>query len=365
MLTQDELLRYSRQICLPEIGYSGQSKLKSSSVAIIGVGGLGSPVAFYLAAAGIGHLGLIDFDVVGVDNLHRQILHKDECIGTSKLESATKTLEARNPQIKISTHDVQLNQDNAMEILKDYQIVVDCSDNFSTRYLVNDACILLGIPNVYGSVYQFEGYVSIFGAKNGPCYRCIHPAPPSSGLIPNCAESGVLGVLPGLIGTLQANEVIKLLLGIGDPLIGRMAMINMITSEWKTMMFQKNHECKQHSQCQKITELVMYENECHSVARISVEELSQLIRDKIPFFLLDVRQSHEGDSLSMGADQVLAVEDLSDRISELKATINDLIIVHCQSGVRSQKATQILLSQGFHQAKSLDGGIIAWMQYQK
>ncbi len=363
MLTQDEYLRYSRQICLSEIGSAGQDKLKSSSVAIVGVGGLGSPLAIYLAAAGVGHLGLIDFDVVGSSNLHRQILHQDEFVGASKLNSASKTLQGLNPHVKISTHEVRLNQDNAMDILRDYHIVADCSDNFTTRYLVNDACVLLGIPNVYGSVYQFEGQVSIFGARGGPCYRCLHPTPPSSGLIPNCAESGVLGVLPGMVGTLQATEVIKLLLGIGNPLIGRMAMINLLESDWDTISFQKNSECAKYDQCQMITNLVMIDDECDSIPSITVEELNLLIRDNIPFFLLDVRQPHEADSHSMGANQIVAVEELSDRISDINADISDQIIVHCQTGVRSLRATQILLNMGFQDVKSLSGGIIAWMEY--
>ncbi|MCY4234583.1 MAG: molybdopterin-synthase adenylyltransferase MoeB [Bacteroidetes bacterium] len=365
MLTQDENLRYSRQMCLPEIGTSGQKKLKSSSVAIVGLGGLGSPLALYLAAAGIGHLGLIDFDIVGISNLHRQILYKDVSIGESKLKSASKTLKSRNPNIKISIHEVRLNQENALDILKDYQIVADCSDNFSTRYLVNDSSVLLGIPNVSGSVYQFEGQISIFGAQDGPCYRCIHPTPPHSDLIPNCAESGVLGVLPGLIGTLQANEVIKLLLGIGNPLIGRMAMINLIESDWDTIAFQKNPDCQRSGQCQQITELVEYVNLCESDEIMTVHEFGKLIRNQTPFYLLDVRQSHEADSLEMGADQRLSVDELSDRISEINADVNDQIIVHCQTGVRSLKATHILRHKGFHHAKSLDGGIIAWKQFEE
>ncbi len=362
MLNQAEHLRYARQISLSEIGVSGQEKLKASSVAIVGTGGLGSPLAFYLAAAGVGNLGIIDFDVVGVSNLHRQILHSDEFIGRSKVESAFYALTRRNPHIQITSHNVRLGQDNAIDILKNYDLVADCSDNFATRYLVNDACILLGIPNVYGSIYQFQGQISVFGCSDGPCYRCLHPTPPQTGLIPSCAESGVLGVLPGLIGCLQANEVTKLLLGIGQPLIGRMAMIDALTSEWQTFTIQKDAMCSICGESPTIQSLVETETSCASEPSILIEELNQLKCKDIPFFLLDVRQEHEAAVLSMGADQQLSVDELSDRLTELTAGMNDLVVVHCQTGSRSKRAVQILRRAGYHHAMSLEGGIIAWVE---
>ncbi|MXW13427.1 MAG: molybdopterin-synthase adenylyltransferase MoeB [Rhodothermaceae bacterium] len=361
MLNQAEHLRYSRQISLSELGVSGQQKLKESSVAIVGAGGLGSPLAFYLTAAGVGHLGIIDFDIVDASNLHRQILHTDEFIGIAKLESALVALEARNPYVKITRHDVRLQRDNAMEILGNYDVVADCSDNFATRYLINDASVLLGIPNVYGSVYQFEGQITVFGDVNGPCYRCLHPALPPAGLIPTCAESGVLGVLPGVIGSLQASEVLKLLLGFGQPLIGRMALVDLLTSEWQTLKIQKDEACPICSESPTICTLVDYGDVCISEASINVTRLNMLRSQDIPIFLLDVRQAHEAAVLSMGANQQLSVDELPDRLHELSARLDDRIVVHCQTGVRSKHAVQILQNAGYLRAVSLEGGIIAWM----
>ena len=363
MLTSDEHLRYARQICLPEIGLSGQRKLKSSSVAIVGMGGLGSPVALYLAAAGIGHLGLIDFDVVGLSNLHRQILHTDAFIGQSKIESAVTTLKECNPHVHITPHNVRLNSKNAIDLLQNYDIVADCSDNFSTRYLVNDACVFLKIPNVYGSVYQFEGQLSILGLSDGPCYRCIHPIPPDQDLIPSCAESGVLGVLPGVIGTLQATEVLKLFLNCGRSLIGQMLLIDTLTSKWETVSIAKRFDCELCGESPTITTLREFTDLCESVDSMTVEEFRILRSSSTPFFLLDVRQTHEASELSMAASQIVPVEELSDRISEIHASINDQIIVHCQTGIRSIQATHILRNAGFKRVKSLQGGILAWLQH--
>jgi len=363
MLTQDEHLRYARQICLPEMGHSGQRKIKASSIAIVGVGGLGSPVALYLAAAGVGHLGLIDFDVVGPSNLHRQILHTDAFIGQSKIESALKTLKEHNPHIHITPHDVRLNSENALSILQKYDIVVDCSDNFATRYLVNDACVFLNTPNVYGSVYQFEGQLSIFGLSDGPCYRCLHPIPPDQGLIPSCAESGVLGVLPGIIGTLQATEVLKLILNCGTSLIGQMLLIDTLSSTWETVSVAKRVDCELCGESPSITTLDESIDLCESVESMSVEEFSNLQSKNASYYLLDVRQTHEAAALNMEACQNIPVEELSERITEIKACTDDLIIVHCQTGVRSIQATQMLRKAGFERVKSLHGGILAWLKH--
>jgi len=361
MLGQPELLRYSRQISLAEIGISGQKKLKVSSIAIVGMGGLGSPVAFYLAAAGIGHIGIIDFDIVGMSNLHRQILHTDNFLGISKLTSATNALKARNPHIEITRHDVRLNRENAIEILENYDIIADCSDNFATRYLVNDVSVQLGIPNVYGSIYQFEGQVSIFGHRDGPCYRCLHPNPPPAGLIPSCAESGVLGVLPGVIGTLQASEILKLILEIGEPLIGRMALIDLSTSEWQTIKISKNPDCPVCSESPAIDTLIDYEEICAPIPIMTVTELNALKHDGLPFFLLDVREAHEAVVASMDADLRIPLDQLSERLSEITADYHDRIIVHCQTGIRSIQAVQLLQDSGYTRSMSLDGGILAWM----
>ena len=363
-LNLSEHLRYARQIALEKVGIDGQEKLKTASVLVVGVGGLGSSLSLYLAAAGVGHLGLVDFDVVKKSNLHRQILHTDEFLEASKLDSAHATLKARNPHIRITLHNVRLQKENAMDILGGYDIVADCSDNFATRYLVNDACVILGIPNAYGNVYQFEGQVTVLCHSDGPCYRCLHPNPPPAGLVPTCAESGVLGVLPGLIGILQANEVLKLLLNIGRPLIGRMTLLNALDSEWKNLTLPKNDDCHLCGKSPTIKTLIDYEDFCGTAPHISAAELNILKESCTPFFLLDVRRTDEAAVVSMGADQLIPVESLPDRLSEIKATPNERIVVHCQTGLRSKRAVQILHSAGYPHAVSLDGGILAWMELQ-
>lgn len=363
-LNQSEHLRYARQITLEEVGIAGQEKLKTASVLVVGVGGLGSSLSLYLAAAGVGHLGLVDFDVVKKSNLHRQILHTDEFLEASKLDSALATLKARNPHVRVTLHNVRLQKENAMEILQGYDTVADCSDNFATRYLVNDACVLLGIPNVYGNVYQFEGQVTVLCNSDGPCYRCLHPNPPSAGLVPTCAESGVLGVLPGLIGILQANEVLKLLLNIGRPLIGRMTLINALDSEWKSLTLPKDDDCPLCGKSPTIKTLIDYEDLCGSAPHISAAELNTLKNSCTPFFLLDVRRADEAAAVSMGANQQIPVEFLPDRLSEIKANPDERIVVHCQTGLRSRRAVQILQNAGYPHAVSLDGGILAWMELQ-
>ena len=363
-LNQSEHLRYARQITLDKVGIDGQEKLKAASVLVVGVGGLGSSLSLYLAAAGVGHLGLVDFDVVKKSNLHRQILHTDEFLEASKLDSALATLKARNPHIKITPHNVRLQKENAMDILQGYDIVADCSDNFATRYLVNDSCVLLGIPNVYGNVYQFEGQVTVLCHSDGPCYRCLHPNPPPAGLVPTCEESGVLGVLPGVIGVLQANEVLKLLLKIGRPLIGHMTLLNALDSDWKNLTLPKNDDCHLCGKSPTINTLVDYEDLCGTALHISATELKTLKNSCSPFFLLDVRRADEAAVVSMGADQQIPVESLPNRLSEIKATPNERIVVHCQTGLRSRRAVQILHNAGYPRAVSLDGGILAWIELQ-
>ncbi|MYH07779.1 MAG: molybdopterin-synthase adenylyltransferase MoeB [Rhodothermaceae bacterium] len=363
-LNLSEHLRYARQIALEKVGIDGQEKLKTASVLVVGVGGLGSSLSLYLAAAGVGHLGLVDFDVVKKSNLHRQILHTDEFLEASKLDSAHATLKARNPHIRITLHNVRLQKENAMDILGGYDIVADCSDNFATRYLVNDACVILGIPNAYGNVYQFEGQVTVLCHSDGPCYRCLHPNPPPAGLVPTCAESGVLGVLPGLIGILQANEVLKLLLNIGRPLIGRMTLLNALDSEWKNLTLPKNDDCHLCGKSPTIDTLIDYEDLCGTAPHISATELKTLKNRCSSFFLLDVRRADEAAVVSMGADQLIPVESLPDRLSEIKATPNERIVVHCQTGLRSRRAVQILHNAGYPRAVSLDGGILAWVELQ-
>ena len=363
-LNKYEHLRYARQIALDKVGIAGQEKLKDASVLVVGVGGLGSSLSLYLAAAGVGHLGLVDFDVVKKSNLHRQILHTDEFLEASKLDSALDALKARNPHVRITQHNVRLQKENAMDILQGYQIVADCSDNFATRYLVNDACVLLGIPNVYGSVYQFEGQVTVLCHSDGPCYRCLHPNPPTAGLVPTCAESGVLGVLPGVIGVLQANEVLKLLLKIGRPLIGHMTLFNALESDWKYLTLPKNDDCPLCGKSPKINALIDYEDLCETAPYISAAQLNALMNSCTPFFLLDVRGADEAAAFNMGANQQIPVESLPDRLSEIRATPNERIIVHCQTGPRSRRAVQILHNAGYPHAVSLDGGILAWMDLQ-
>ncbi len=360
-LSAAEKLRYARQITLSEIGESGQAKLKQSSVLIVGAGGLGSPLALYLTAAGVGRVGLVDFDVVDESNLHRQVLHTQLNLGMHKLDSACATLEALNPHVHVETHPLRLDRSNALEIIRAYDIVADGTDNFATRYLVNDACVFSNVANVYGSVFQFEGQVSVFAHGDGPCYRCLYPKPPPPGLVPSCAEGGVLGVLPGLIGTLQANEVIKLLLGIGHPLIGRMLLLNALGGRWQTLSVRRDPKCEVCGPEATITELADYDAFCGFAPTITVEEFGTLRAQEEAFFLLDVRQPQESVQTNMRADQLIPVEELQSRMHELQAGAEDRIVVHCQTGARSMRAVQALRTAGYSRAVSLEGGIEAWM----
>jgi len=373
-LSTDELQRYSRHLTLPEFGREGQEKLKAASVLLVGAGGLGSPAATYLAAAGIGKIGLVDFDRVEASNLQRQILYGTSDVGRPKLEAARERLTDLNPHVEVETHDVRLTSDNALDIIDQYDIVADGTDNFPTRYLVNDACVMTGTPNVYASIFRFEGQVSVFATDDGPCYRCLYEEPPPPGLVPSCAEGGVLGILPGFIGTLQATEVIKLITGIGTPLIGRLLMVDALDMNFRTLKVQKNDDCPVCSDNPTQTELIDYEAFCgipspdssqngtddvSQIPEISVQDLKQRRDNGDAPFLLDVRKPHEADIASIGADQLIPLDELEDRLDEMDAEPGSEVVVHCRSGGRSAKATELLRKKGFD-AKNLAGGTLAW-----
>ncbi len=370
-LSNDEVLRYSRHLIIPEVGMDGQKKLKSARVLMIGAGGLGSPVGMYLAAAGVGKLGIVDFDVVDKTNLQRQILHSTRDIGRSKLDSARETLEGINPNITIETYETRLSSENALSLFTDYDVVVDGTDNFPTRYLVNDACVLLGKPNVYGSILRFDGQVSVFDARRGPCYRCLYPAPPPPGLVPSCAEGGVLGVLPGIIGTLQALEVIKLLLGEGDPLIGRLVLFDALKFTFRELKLRKNPECPICGDSPTIHTLIDYEQFCgisksgisqqpaaDEKTEITVEQLRARLDNGEKLFVLDVREPREYEIVNLGAT-LIPLSELPKRVEELDPSRE--IVVHCKMGGRSAKAAAFLRQQGFKNVKNLVGGIDAWI----
>lgn len=363
-LTKAELARYNRHLILPEVGVEGQKKLKDSAVLCIGAGGLGSPLALYLAAAGVGRIGLVDFDAVDESNLQRQIIHDTAAVGTSKLESAKKRLLALNPFIKVETHEVKLSSANAVELFKKYDVVADGTDNFPTRYLVNDACVLTGKPNAYGSIFRFEGQLSVFAAKDGPCYRCLYPEPPPPGLVPSCAEGGVLGVLPGVIGTMQAVETIKLLLGIGKPLIGRLMLYDALEQSWRTLKVKKNPACPVCGDKPTITAPVDYEAFCGlkekpavMIPEITVEELKAKLDKKEKFIFLDVREPHEHEAAAIPGAKLIPLGDLPNRVAELDKSAK--IIIHCRSGARSGRACSLLIAQGYD-ATNVAGGILAW-----
>ena len=378
-LSPDELQRYSRHLTLPEFGREGQENLKNSSVLLVGAGGLGSPAATYLAAAGVGRIGLVDFDEVEASNLQRQILYGTSDVGRPKLDAASERLEDLNPHVDVETHEVRLTSDNALDIIDDYDVVADGTDNFPTRYLVNDACVMTGTPNVYASIFRFEGQVSVFGTEDGPCYRCLYEEPPPPGLVPSCAEGGVLGILPGFIGTLQATEVIKLLADVGEPLIGRLLMVDALNMDFRTVNVPKNPDCPVCGEDPTVTELIDYEAVCgipqdddsssngtaetdvpdDAYAEISVHDLkARRDADDAPF-LLDVREPYEADIASIDADQLIPVDELEDRLDELDAEPGDEIVVHCRSGGRSAKATEFLREKGYD-ASNLAGGVLAW-----
>ena len=371
-LSHDEIRRYSRHLIMPEVGLKGQKKLKQASVLCIGVGGLGSPLALYLAAAGVGRIGLVDFDVVDFSNLHRQILHHTNDVGRSKLDSAAEKLRAINPEIEIVLHEEMFTSANAMDICKDYDIIADGTDNFPTRYLANDVCVLLGKPNVYASIFRFEGQASVFHAEKGPCYRCLYPEPPPPGMVPSCAEGGVLGILPGIMGTIQATEVIKLILGSGEPLIGRLLLFNALEMRWKEVQPMKDPECPICGENPTIHELIDYEQFC-GISLGSEEipeeeldakwvvtpgELNTQLQNGCKAVLVDVREPHEWDICSIPGSTFIPEGDIIARMNELD-TADDIVLI-CRTGIRSARALKQLRESGFTKLRNLVGGIHGW-----
>jgi adenylyltransferase/sulfurtransferase len=366
-LSSDEILRYSRHLILPEVALEGQQRLKASRVLLIGAGGLGSPLALYLAAAGVGTIGLVDFDVVDVTNLQRQIVHGSKDVGRSKLESARDRVKDMNPHVHVEGYETRLTSENALEIMRDYDIVIDGTDNFATRYLTNDACVILGKPNVYGSIYRFEGQSSVFATQDGPCYRCLYPEPPPPGLVPSCAEGGVLGVLPGLVGTIQATEGIKLLLGIGEPLIGRLLLIDALSMQFRTMRLRKNPNCPACG-THEIRELIDYDQFCgiggdpmqdpHGIPEITPEELAARQQRRDDFDLIDVREPHEWAIARIPGARLVPLGAFTESLASLDSARD--IVVHCKMGGRSAKAVRQLQAAGFKKVWNLAGGILRW-----
>ncbi len=368
MLTHEEIKRYSRHLIMPEVGIQGQIKLKQASVLCVGTGGLGSPLALYLAAAGVGRIGLVDFDVVDFTNLQRQILYTTDDVGKPKLQQAKQRLAAINPHITIETHDARLSSENAMKILKDYDVVADGTDNFPTRYLVNDACVLLGKSNVYGSIFRFEGQASGFDATRGPCYRCLYPEPPPPGLVPSCAEGGVLGILPGIIGVIQATETVKLILGTGEPLIGRLLLFNALKMKFRELKLRKSPTCPICGPKPTITSLIDYNEFCgirpqtEAPAGASEWEITpQELKAKMGnggLKLVDVREPHEYDICHLPNAKLVPLSEILSRVAELDSS--DELVVYCHHGMRSRDAVEFLKGAGFRKIKSLQGGIDAW-----
>ena len=383
-LTNEEVARYSRHLILPEVGYEGQQKLKAAKVLCVGTGGLGAPLALYLAAAGVGTVGLVDFDTVDASNLQRQIIHSTATVGKLKVDSAEIMLKGLNPNLNVVKYNTMLTSANAMEIFKDYDVIADGTDNFQTRYLVNDACVLSGNkPNAYGSIFRFEGQASVFATKDGPCYRCLYPEPPPPGLVPSCAEGGVLGILPGLVGIIQATEVLKLILGIGDTLVGRLLLIDALGMNFRTLKLRKNPDCPVCGTHPTVTELIDYDQFCgipkaseagplevardqnvsgavvDGIPQITVQELKRKQDAQENFFLLDVREPHEVPIASLGA-KLIPVGSLESRIGEIAVAKDFEIVVHCRTGARSQKAALILKNHGFTNVENLAGGVLEW-----
>ncbi len=382
-LTNEEVARYSRHLILPEVGYEGQQKLKAARVLCVGTGGLGAPLSLYLAAAGVGTLGLVDFDTVDASNLQRQVIHSTKTVGMLKVDSAEIMLKGLNPNLNVIKYNTMLTSANALEIFKDFDVIADGTDNFQTRYLVNDACVLTGKPNAYGSIFRFEGQASVFATETGPCYRCLYPEPPPPGLVPSCAEGGVLGILPGLVGIIQATEVIKLILGIGETLAGRLLLVDALGMNFRQLKLRKNPECPACG-THEIKELIDYDQFCgiekpkdatgplevaanqnvsgsivEGIPQITVQDLKRKQDAHENFFLLDVREPHEVRIASLGAP-LIPVGSLEARIADIPVAKDAEIIVHCRSGARSQKAALILKQHGFTNVENLAGGILEW-----
>ena len=369
-LSHEEILRYSRHLLIPEVGLEGQRKLKAASVLVIGTGGLGSPVALYLAAAGIGRIGLVDYDVVDSSNLQRQVIHGSSGVGQLKVESARQRMLDLNPGIEVVTYNEPFTSENALQIAANYDILIDGTDNFPTRYLTNDVCVMLGKANVYGSIYRFDGQVSVFDARYGPCYRCLFPEPPPPGLVPSCAEGGVLGVLPGTIGTLQATEALKLILGIGEPLIGKLMLYNALDMSFDFVRLKKNPNCKVCGPNPEVTELIDYEAFCGMPGHdheegsagwewdITAPELAERLKQDNHIRLIDVREPHELEIVQFEGAKLIPLGQLASRLSELDSA--EELVLFCKAGTRSARALELLVSAGFRKVKNLKGGINAW-----
>ena len=372
-LTKDEILRYSRHLILPEVGVEGQQKLKEAKVLLIGAGGLGAPLGLYLSAAGVGRLGLVDFDVVDFTNLQRQVIHSTADVGRKKIDSAADRMTANNPNVTVVKHETALTSENALDILRNYDIVVDGTDNFPTRYLVNDACVLLGKPNVYGSIFRFEGQSTVFSYPGGPCYRCLYPEPPPPGLVPSCAEGGVLGILPGTIGLIQATETVKLILGIGEPLVGRLLLYDALGMRFREVKLRWNPECPICGDHPTITKLIDYHQFCGvpnprqaapdretnvNPGEIEVTEVKRKLDRGDDFLLIDVREPHEYKIASIPGARLIPLGEFSKHVGEFDPQAD--IVIHCKSGMRSAKACGILRSAGFASVRNMKGGILAW-----
>jgi sulfur-carrier protein adenylyltransferase/sulfurtransferase len=369
-LSNEEIARYSRHLIMPEVALDGQKKLKQARVLTIGAGGLGAPLAMYLAAAGVGTLGIVDFDVVDESNLQRQIIHGTSDVGRPKMESARDRINDINPNVRVEAYEEALSSENALEIFKDFDVIVDGTDNFPTRYLVNDACVLTGKPNVYGSIFRFEGQASVFWAKEGPCYRCLYPEPPPPGLVPSCAEGGVLGILPGAIGTIQATETVKLVLGIGEPLIGRLLLYDALGMSFREMKLRKDPNCPVCGENPSVTELIDYQEFCgipqadaqataDEVPEITVQELKERLDNGERLSVLDVREPHEYEVANIGA-RLIPLHELPERLVELDR--DTPLAVHCKTGGRSARAVKLLQEAGFQNAFNVEGGITAWSE---
>jgi adenylyltransferase/sulfurtransferase len=367
-LTQEEILRYSRHLIIPEVGMEGQRRLKDARVLMVGAGGLGSPIGLYLAAAGVGRLGIVEADVVDVTNLQRQVLHGTKDVGRKKVESARDRLRDVNPHVEVVPHEAWLTSENALEIVREYDLVVDGTDNFATRYLVNDACVLLGKPNVYGSIFRFEGQSTVFCTAEGPCYRCLYPEPPPPGLVPSCAEGGVLGILPGLVGLVQATEAVKLVTGVGEPLVGRLLLVDAATMQFRTVKLRKDPRCPACG-TRELRALVDYqefcgirpgEDETKGVPAITVSDLESRRRRGDDLDLVDVREVHEWEIGRIEGARLAPLSRFADALRTFDSARDT--VLYCRSGVRSAKAVKALQEAGFRRVWNLDGGILAWSE---
>lgn len=373
-LTQDQINRYSRHLLLPEVGVEGQEKICDSKVLLIGTGGLGSPLALYLAAAGVGNLGLIDFDVVDLSNLQRQVAHGESTVGTLKVDSAKARIADLNSSINVTTYNTRLSSENVMEIFADYDIIVDGTDNFPTRYLASDACVLLKKPYIYGCILRFEGQASVFDSRVGPCYRCLYPEPPPPGLVPSCAEGGVIGILPGIVGLIQANEVVKLILGKGESLVGRLLLFDALAMKFREMKLRKDKACPICGDNPTITELIDYEEFCgirpveesanDAEMEIAVEQVKQMLDSGHGFKLIDVREPSEYEICKIAQATLIPLGDIEAKDPEKLNGLSpdEEIVLHCKAGVRSMKALKVLEEMGFSNLKSMRGGINEWSE---